>query len=112
MIALLDGLSIPLFSAGDRILALKPHQPDLLKWVRRESSQEDTERAVASANDTQREGQNHMEWVGLSGLSDPVPEDVKASEKAPKFKGVCISCPSFSLSNSLRLNEPARCGTR
>lgn len=92
MFALLDGLSIPLFLAGDRILALKPDQPNLLKWVRRESSQEDTERAVAaSANETQREGQNHMEWLGLSAISDPVPEDFNTSEKVLKFKGVCIA---------------------
>ena len=91
MFALLDGLSIPLFSAGDHILSLKPDQPDLLKWLRRESSQEDTECAAANANEIQREGQNQVEWLGLSTLSDPVRDDVKTSGKALKLREVCTA---------------------
>ena len=102
MFALLDGLSIPLFSAGDRILALKTDQPDLLKWVRRESSQEDTERTAASANEIQREGQNDVEWLGLSTLSDPVPEDVKTSGKALKLREVCTAVLPYHLTFLIR----------
>ena len=104
MFVLLDGLSIPLFSAGDRILSLKTDPPDLLKWVTRESSQEDTERAAASTNEIQREGQNQVEWLGLSTLPDPVSEDVKTSGKleALKLRGVCTAVLPWPLTFLIR----------
>ncbi|KAF8482767.1 Cation/H+ exchanger [Russula ochroleuca] len=76
---LTHGLSIPFFSAGRRTLTLSrsmiTDQPDWLQWVRRVPLQEDAERVpAASENETQREGQNHVEWPRLSDLSDPIPE--------------------------------------
>ena len=67
-------------------------QPDWLQWVRRVPPQGDTERVLAtSENETQREGQNNVEWPRLSDLSDPIPEGVKTPRKVLKFDEVCIS---------------------
>jgi len=93
---LLDGLSIPFFSAGRRTLTLSrsivADQPEWLQWVRRVPLQEDAERmAVASVNETEREGQNHAEWPCLSDLSDSIPEGVKTPRKVLKFEEVCTS---------------------
>lgn len=86
---LTHGLSIPFFSVGRRTLtfsrSLVAEQPEWLNWVRREPPQEDAERIVAaSVNDTEREGQNHVDWLRLSDLSDPIPEVVK-TPRALKF---------------------------
>jgi len=91
MFLFLDGLSIPFFSAGRRTLTLSrsmiTDQPDWLQWVRRVPLQEDAERVpAASENETQREGQNHVEWPRLSDLSDPIPEGVKTPRKVLKFE--------------------------
>jgi hypothetical protein len=88
-----DGLSIPFFSAGRRTLTLTrsliTDKPDWLQWVRRVPPQEDAERAaVASANATQRAGQNPVEWLDLS---IPSPEGVKIPREVLKFKEVCIA---------------------
>jgi hypothetical protein len=88
---LTHGLSIPFFSAGRRTLTLSrsmiTDQPDWLQWVRRVPLQEDAERVpAASENETQREGQNHVEWPRLSDLSDPIPEGVKTPRKVLKFE--------------------------
>jgi hypothetical protein len=93
---LLDGLSIPFFSAGRRTLTLSrsmiTDQPDWLQWVRRVPPQEDAERlATTNANETQREGQNYMESSGLSDMSDPIPEGVKTPRRVLKFEDVCIA---------------------
>jgi hypothetical protein len=103
----LDGLSIPFFSAGRRTLTLSrsliPDQPDWLNWVRRVPPQEDAERvAAANANETQREGQNHVDWPRLSDLSDPIPEGVKTPRKILKFKEVCIVLLSWHLTFLIR----------
>ena len=67
-------------------------QPDWLNWVRRIPPQEDTERiAVASANETEQEGQNHVvDWPRLSDQSDSMPEGTTSPRKALKFEEVCI----------------------
>ncbi|KAF8466060.1 Sodium/hydrogen exchanger family-domain-containing protein [Russula ochroleuca] len=85
---LTHGLSIPFFSAGRRTLTLTrsliTDKPDWLQWVRRVPPQEDAERAaVASANATQRAGQNPVEWLDLS---IPSPEGVKIPREVLKFK--------------------------
>jgi hypothetical protein len=104
---LLDGLSIPFFSAGRRTLtfsrSLIPDQPDWLQWVRRVPPQEDAERvAAASANETQQRGQNHVEWPPLSDLSDPIPEGVKTPRKVLKFKEVRITLLPWHLTFLIR----------
>lgn len=111
IIAPLDGLSIPFFSAGRRTLTLSrsiiTDQPDWLQWVRRVPPQEDAERlaTTTNANETQREGQNYMESSGLSDMSDPIPEGVKTPRKVLKFEDVCIALFTLAsyLSDSFRL---------
>lgn len=96
---LLDGLSIPFFSVGRRTLtfsrSLVGDQPEWLNWVRREPPQDDAERIVAaSVRETEREGQNHVDWPHLPDLSDPIPEGAKTPRKVLKFQEVCIAlCP-------------------
>ena len=90
---LLDGLSIPFFSAGHRTLTFTQSRitdkPDWLQWVRRVPLQEDAERAAAaSANMTQQAGQNHSEWLDLS---IPSPDSIKTPGEVLKFKEVCIA---------------------
>jgi hypothetical protein len=66
-------------------------QPDWLNWVRRVPPQEDAERVVAaSINETQQEGQNHVEWPRLSDLSDSIPEGAR-SPRTLKFEEVCVT---------------------
>jgi hypothetical protein len=92
---LLDGLSIPFFSVGRRTLtfsrSLVGDQPDWLNWVRRVPPQEDAERiTTASVNETEREGQNHVEWPPLSDLSELIPDGARSPRKL-KFEEVCIA---------------------
>ena len=78
-------------------------QPDWLQWVRRVPPQEDAERVPASSeNETQREGQNHVEWPRLSDLSDSVPEGVKTPRKVLKFEDVCITLLPWHLTFLIR----------
>ena len=65
-------------------------QPDWLNWVRRAPLQEDAERTALSVNETEREGQNHVEWPGLSDLSEPIPEGARSPRKL-KFEEVCTA---------------------
>ena len=94
---MLDGLSIPFFSVGRRTLTFSrslvaDNQPDWLNWVRRAPPQEDAERiAAASVNETEREGQNHVDWPRLSDLSELIPEGASSPRKVLKFRDVCIS---------------------
>jgi len=73
--------------------------------VRRVPPQEDAERVVAASGETQREGQNHLEWPRLSDLSDPIPEGARTPRKVLKFKEVCIAPLTLAsdLSDSFRL---------
>jgi NhaP-type Na+/H+ or K+/H+ antiporter len=80
------GLSIPFFSMGQRTLtfsrSIVGDQPDWLNWVRRVPPQEDAERiTAASVNETEREGQNHVEWPHLSDLSELIPEGARSPRK-------------------------------
>lgn len=105
---LLDGLSIPFFSVGRRTLtfsrSIVGDQPDWLSWVRRVPPQEDAERIVAaSVNETEREGQNRVDWPCLSDLSDSIPEGARSPRKVLKFEEVCIALlpwPHFFLMDS------------
>jgi hypothetical protein len=66
-------------------------QPDWLNWVRRAPLREDAERITAgSVNETDREGQNHVEWPRLSDLSDSTPEGARSPRKL-KFEDVRIA---------------------
>jgi NhaP-type Na+/H+ or K+/H+ antiporter len=80
------GLSIPFFSVGRRTLtfsrSIVGDQPEWLNWVRRVPLQEDAERITAgSVNETEREGENHVEWPRLSDLSDSIPEGARSPRK-------------------------------
>lgn len=91
---LLDGLSIPFFSAGRHTLTLSRSvvgdQPEWLNWVRRVPPQEDTERIAASPSGTV-ERQDHVTWPRLSDISDSILEGVRTPRKVLKFEDVCIA---------------------
>ncbi|KAI0276383.1 Sodium/hydrogen exchanger family-domain-containing protein [Russula aff. rugulosa BPL654] len=69
------GLSIPFFSVGRRTLTFS----------------RSLRIAAASVNETEREGQNHVDWPRLSDLSDLIPEGANSPRKVLKFRDVCIS---------------------
>ncbi len=97
---LLDGLSIPFFSAGRRTLTLTRSavgdQPEWLNWVRRVPPQEDADRtAAASPSGIEQEGQNHVEWSLLPDTSDSIPGGARTPRKVLKFEEVCIALLSW-----------------
>ncbi|SRR5216683_5764356 len=93
-----DGLSIPFFSVGRRILtisrSLVVDQPD---WLRRDAPQVDTESAVHAGEDASgviaeesREWQKWEESPGLSDLAGSAPEGFKTPRRAVKID-VCTT---------------------
>jgi len=121
-----DGLSIPLFSVGRRILtisrSLVVEQPDCL---RRDAPQVDTERAVHAGEDASgviaeesREWQKWEESPGLSELAGSAPEGFKAPRRAVKidvcttfYRGISESVTLLTHSFSQRFPELVRSRT-
>jgi hypothetical protein len=98
---LVDGLSIPFFSASRRTLTLSRSlvvdQPDWLLWVRRDAPQVDTERVAVASEDASVvvSQESRREWqkqASQSDLPDTVSKAVKIAKRAVKIDVCAAVC--------------------